>query len=58
MGGRMLVPCPDDHHDRLMSEHPTLRISNTLGICVVVLILFLAGDPDLLDAIINWISRH
>jgi hypothetical protein len=25
---------------------------------IVVLIIFTAGDPDLLDAIINWIERQ
>lgn len=29
-----------------------------LYICVLVLILALTGDPDLLDVVINWISRH
>ena len=29
-----------------------------VAVCITTLLLFTAGDPDLLDAIINWIARH
>ena len=29
-----------------------------IAMLIFVLIIFTAGDPDLLDAIINWIERQ
>ena len=32
--------------------------SSIFIICMTVLIILCAGDPDLLDAIVEWIGRH